>query len=389
VKRFLADIIFPLDGPAVRKGILLTEQNGTIRTIIHPGEAGYEPAEAQYFDGALVPGFVNAHLHLELSHLHGKISPLTGIDGFIEDLGKLRSAETPPAREVMLKADREMYQSGVVAAGDICNTNESFAIKQHSPVHYHSFIELYGLRPERAKHVLEQGLLLKKEAESYGLSASLTPHAPYSASAELMQLIAGNSKTLASIHFQESKEEIEFISTGGGKMAERLGRMNIRTSDYTPCPDGPVSWLMQHWPHEQKIIAVHNTFSSIAEIEQMLTHFQDVWFCTCPAANLYINGVLPARESIVSNNQYWCIGTDSLASNHSLSILEEMRILQQAYGFDLEMLLRMACIQGARALGIEQTYGSFSPGKKPGIVHLSKLNPKELLILPETASRLI
>ncbi len=393
MKRYLADLIIPGKGRSVANGMLLTNDDGTILDLIHPGQKGYKTTDAMYFEGALVPGFVNAHLHLELSHLKGRIPQRTGLDGFVEHLGKVRHEIPLPDEFLLAKTDEEMHEKGVVAAGDICNTHHTFDVKIKSKIRYHNFIELFAIRPERATQVFQQGLELQRLAQSKGLSASLSPHAPYSASDELMRLITSelktNSNKTLSIHFQESEEEIEFISTGGGKMSDRLRRMNINTQDYKAEPDGPTAWLIRNIPATQRLLTVHNTFSSAAEIGKLAARFDDVWFCTCPSANLYITGKIPDKNTLLSAENRWCVGTDSLASNTTLDMLHEMRIIQETYGFNLEKLIPMATLQGARALGLDQEFGSFEAGKRPGIVHLSKLNHKELLILPETRSRLI
>jgi cytosine/adenosine deaminase-related metal-dependent hydrolase len=165
--------------------------------------------------------------------------------------------------------------------------------------------------------------------------------------------------------------------------------MGINFGGYRPNPAGPPGWLKNTIPKSQRLLTVHNTFSSPKETDALHAHFHNIWFCTCPSANLYITGIIPRRETLLSSADRWCIGTDSLASNNALDILQEMRILQETHAFNLEKLIPMATLHGACALGLDSELGSFEPGKKPGIVHLSNVNYKELLILPETRSCLI
>lgn len=390
MKRYHAGLIIPADAEPVENGMLLCEDDGTIISVLHPGEAGYETSNAQYFEGALVPGFVNTHLHLELSYLKNCIPTLTGIDGFVEELARIRFS-TEDAGE-MLQNDREMYLSGIVAAGDICNTAASFPVKTQSSIRYFSFIEVFALRADKAENAFGKGLKLLEEARHFGLEAGITAHAPYSASARLMHKIAEASRDEGypmSIHFQESSEELEFISTGGGKMAERIKRMGIDISDYQPVEDGPTAWMLKYAGAAKKIIAVHNTWSNPEDVTRLNNGFSEVSFCLCPSANLYIGGKLPSIEFILAASPQICIGTDSLASNSALDMLQEMQILQNNYNLNLKTLIPWTSLHGAKALGIDRDFGSFTKGKKPGIVHLSKVNPKELLILPGCRSRII
>ena len=102
---------------------------------------------------------------------------------------------------------------------------------------------------------------------------------------------------------------------------------------------------------------MHNTF---AEKEDISSNY----YCTCPKANLYIENTLP--DYSIFNPDKLCIGTDSLASNNSLSILEELQIIQENTIFDLNTLLKMASKNGAEAMGFENL-GTFEKGKIPGV----------------------
>ncbi|MEZ5173782.1 MAG: amidohydrolase family protein [Bacteroidia bacterium] len=291
----------------------------------------------------------------------------------------------------MLQNDREMYLSGIVVAGDICNTDSSFDVKTQSLIRYFSFCRGISPQADRAESAFNKGLELLGKARNLGLHVGITAHAPYSASAGLMHKIAAASRDEGypmSIHFQESAEELEFISTGGGKMAERIERMGIDISDYEPVKDGQTGWLLKNAATAQKIIAVHNTWSSPEDVTRLNLGFRDVSFCLCPSANLYIGGKLPSIDFIIRLRRRFALEPTAWL-NTAPDMLQEMQILQSNFNLNLKTLIPWASLNGAKALGIDSEFGSFTKGKKPGIVHLSKVNHKELLILPDCRSRII
>jgi aminodeoxyfutalosine deaminase len=137
--------------------------------------------------GAIMPCMINAHCHLELSHLHNKIETNTGINKFITALELLKSTDANILQQAATLANTTMANNGIIAVGDISNTTATFDVKDSSTLHYHTFIELYGFSPGRAQQVFANGLALLQQYK--GANVSLTPHAPYSVSTELMQLI--------------------------------------------------------------------------------------------------------------------------------------------------------------------------------------------------------
>jgi len=120
---------------------------------------------------------------------------------------------------------------------------------------------------------------------------------------------------------------------------------------------------------DKKILLVHNTFSRKEDIT-------DNYYCTCPKANLYIENSLP--DYSIFNAEKLCVGTDSLASNNSLSILDEIQIIKENSDFDLHTLLKIASKNGADALGFT-TLGTFEKGKSPGVNLISGLSKIEII----------
>ncbi|MDQ3110036.1 MAG: amidohydrolase family protein, partial [Bacteroidota bacterium] len=217
--RFLtAEYIFSAHTGFIKKGILVIDGNGVVQDLIDPEKAEKVPV-AEKFDGILCPGFINAHCHLELSHLKGHIQKQSGFVEFAKELltkrGTFSHDEMSAAIE---KAENEMLENGIVAVGDISNTSDSFAQKGKGNIQYHTFIEVLALNPTMAEKVAASGIELMRSAPKPN---SLSPHAPYSVSPELLEIIGNSShdeNVPLTIHNQESLGESEFFTKRSGPM---------------------------------------------------------------------------------------------------------------------------------------------------------------------------
>ena len=149
-------------------------------------------------------------------------------------------------------------------------------------------------------------------------------------------------------------------------------------------PENIVTAILDQVTPSGSLILVHNTFSDRETVRQILKRGNTFW-CLCPNANLYIENKVPPAVMLSSEGCEIVIGTDSLASNHKLSILSELKTLQSYFpSLKLEEMIRWATINGAKALGEEQSYGKIEPGKKPGLLLLENLDLQKLRLLPET-----
>jgi aminodeoxyfutalosine deaminase len=375
--------------------VLVTQASGVIEAIIDEVEAG---EDVQPFDGIICPGFVNAHCHIELSHLKNAIPQHTGLVNFILAILKLRTAEDEIKQAAMRLAADELYNSGTIAVGDICNTTDSIALKQNSKIYWHNFIEVSGFseniaqkRFDEIKEVYKQfsnQLQTSKNTDfqvpppiggefrgafpSGGFRGALSPHAPYSLSKTLFNFINQTAlgKTL-SIHNQETPTENEFLQNKTGDFLRLYETLGIDISSFTPNAKSS----FQHWlpllSNAKKIISVHNSFTCEADIlfAKQFAPLQEIYFCLCPNANLYIENTLPPVEMLLKNNCNIVLGTDSYASNTQLNIFEEIKTIQKNFPqISLENILQWATINGARALEIDDMYGSFEKGKMSGVV---------------------
>lgn len=357
--------------------VLIVNEDGIIAGIV----AENATSDVELLEGILSPGFVNAHCHIELSHLKGKIPEHTGLVDFVQKVMGGRAASEEEKQLAMRAAVAELYDSGTVAVGDICNTADSLLLKSHSPLYWHNFIEVSGFaesgaaaRLSAAEDVLDQFNL------PYGKYNSLSPHAPYSVSEKLFRLIdEKTAEQLISIHNQETIAENELYENKSGRFLELYRNFGIDISSFVPTRTTSLQAWMRYFTKKQSIISVHNTFTSEADLawlrneeEQAPGKISERFFCClCPNANKYIENILPDISLLMKYDMNIVVGTDSYASNKSLNIMDEINTIREAFPqIPFETILKWATLNGAKALGIDQQYGSFEVGKKPGLVQI-------------------
>jgi aminodeoxyfutalosine deaminase len=387
MKIFRADYVFPVCADPIKNGIVTVNDAGKIISVsdTHPPNA--EVGNIEQLKGIICPGFINTHCHLELSHLKDKISPGCGLINFIKEIQAVRTADSSEISEAADRADNEMYENGIVAAGDISNSDITALIKAKSKIYYHTFVETFSFLPERATHALDKGLSLLKEFKPQ--SCSITPHASYSVSKELFKLIKNYSETgrnLISIHNQECEDENKFFRYRLGGFIDLYDHFGINIAHFKSQARNSLQSILPLLTNKQQILLVHNTYTNLKDIYFIKRFDKKVHFCFCPGANLYIENKLPKVELFVDQGFNITIGTDSLASNTKLCILNEMRILQGKFpSLNIDKLIRWATISGARYLGIDDEKGTIEEGKTPGLNLMTGLD--DLKITPDTKIR--
>lgn len=372
MRRFAANYIFPVNEPPIRNGIVETTDDGEIIKIICQEDNFSEIHSTQFFNGAVVPGFINAHCHLELSHLKGLKPDKPGIAGFIEAVTTHRNDDVPKVEESITKALTEASNTGTVAIGDICNTTATLKFKKASGIQFYNFVEFFGINPNAARSTFNNGIQVYNEFKRhYPQNTSLTPHSTYSISEELWTLIANHIQAFAtelvSIHYGESKAEYQFLQSGDGPLYDRYSKANI---PFVP-PKGltPADVIKKNIPSIRKLMLIHNTFASTREIELLKTVYPDISLVTCPESNLLIEKSLPPLELLTMPGVNVCIGTDSLASSSSLSLLNQVMLILANYpSLSFDSVIKWATLNGARALGMDDIFGTMEPGKKPGLL---------------------
>jgi hypothetical protein len=176
MRKISADYIFPIASNPIQNGIITIDDAGTIVEIEEPGNLPFPSSEIEYYSGIICPGFVNTHCHLELSHLHGKITENDGMTGFIKEIIQKRHGFTKEEIQASIEtAEAEMKKNGIVAVGDISNNNSTFLQKLKGNLAYHTFIEVFSADPSKAEDVFENGKKLQNEILNFNLSTSIVP----------------------------------------------------------------------------------------------------------------------------------------------------------------------------------------------------------------------
>jgi cytosine/adenosine deaminase-related metal-dependent hydrolase len=385
VRKISATYIFPGNRAPLKNGILVCSDNGKIIELIDTGGQLKEEAGLEQYSGILVPGFVNAHCHLELSHLKGKIPEKTGIGGFVGAVNRLRNEEPEAVEKAAEKANRSLQVDGIVSVGDVSNSILTLETKRNSKIYYHTFAEAFGFHPSRAERAFSMASFVKEMCNEFGLSASVVPHSPYSVSVELFIKIRENARaenSLLSIHNQESRAEEQFFRDGSGPIAGHLkNNLGIDISYWKPTGKSPLVTTLNYLPSQNQLLLVHNTFTEESDILELKKQraAENTFFVLCPNSNLYIENALPPVPLFHNHGLNICLGTDSLASNQKLSILAEMITLQKHFPeVTLEELVLWGTFNGAKALQVENRFGSFEPGKQPGVNLITGADLKNL-----------
>jgi len=351
--------------------VLILHDDGTVADIVNTADAGedLEPVE-----GILSPGFVNCHCHLELSHMKDVIEEHTGLLNFVNQIVSKRYAQPEAIPAAIEKAEAEMVKNGIVAVGDICNTTDTLFQKEKGQIYYHNFVEVIGFEPAQAQQHFDT---YKAVYDDYcrkfdARQVSLTPHAPYSVATPLWKLLdtfSGNH--LLSIHNQETPEENEWFLSGTGGFKALYERLQLEQVPVVPEGRASIQTYGAYLNPALQLLFIHNVFTTAGDIRYAQSRFPNAFWCLCPNANYYITNRLPDIPMMREQQAQLVLGTDSLASNYSLSIWDEIRRIQDHYPqIPIEELLSWATINGARALQISDRYGSFEKGKKPGVIQI-------------------
>jgi len=387
MKSFRADYVFPINADPIRNGAIVVSDDGKIISVSQDIPSDYANITVEQLSGVICPGFVNTHCHVELSHLKGKITNGEGLISFIQNVQLHRNSSQQEIADAAVAADQSMYDNGIVAVGDISNSDVTIGLKSKSKLYYHTFVEAFAFVPEKAEEVFAKTIDLLNQFKPQ--SCSITPHAPYSVSKELFRLLkkySDSNKNLLSIHNQECEDENKFFRYKLGRFNELYAHFGIDISFFKPQARNSLQSVLPLLSNRQDILLVHNTCTNLKDIYFIKRFDHKMHWCFCPNANIYIEGRLPKIDLFLDQGFNITLGTDSLASNNKLCILSEMATLQKHFPtLHLNRLLQWATINGAKFLGIDHDKGTLEPGKSPGLNLITGLN--DLKITEDTKVR--
>jgi cytosine/adenosine deaminase-related metal-dependent hydrolase len=356
--------------------IELTEE-GIIQSILPPGKP--VPEQVTHYTGILCPGFINAHCHLELSHMKGAVAEGNRLVPFLQSVMLGRNNFSEEEKRTALKnAIQETLENGIVAVGDIANGPDTLTFREDAGFHIHTFVESIGFTETKLEdrfawpvNVFTQ--FSGQQSNSHILRQSIVPHAPYSVSKGMFGLINNfDLESLLSIHNEETQAENDFYQNKTGEMFDLYQTLNIDTTFFQPSGKTSLQTYLPLLSPQHPVILVHNTFICEEDIVLLQQADRKIFLCLCPNANWHIERRMPPVTLFINSGLPICLGTDSLASNQQLSIWSEVQTLQKHFPeIDLETLLCWATFNGACALHMEHIIGSLEAGKKPGIVHIT------------------
>ncbi|MBR4872106.1 MAG: amidohydrolase family protein [Alistipes sp.] len=364
-----------INGALQRDIVIELDDNGVIRNVIHTNALD-SMASVEFYPGILIPGMVNAHCHLELSYLRGEIAEGSGFAGFARAIGQVRNNFTAEERiHAASVADARMWAEGVEAVADIANDELIMEVKERSKIAYHTMFEHFGLTNTSTAET--QALALRYN------DSSATPHSTYSLQdAPFKELCKGEE--LLSIHLLESDDESE-LYRGGGSLWAWYERMGWRCDflDY----GSPARRVAESTPRDRAMLLVHATRATKEDVELIESHTHSATWVLCPESNRYISRLTPPVAMLRDMGARIAVGTDSLASARSLSMIDNLRQLGDIAPTPLNELLTWATLNGAIALGIDAEKGSFEVGKRPGMVVIEGADLQNLRLTPNTTSR--
>lgn len=377
VRRIAASYVYTLESEPIKNGFVeYDDQDGRIISVGTCAEG------EEVMPGALVPGFVNAHCHVELSHLHKKFVKGTGMAGFIDQINALRDWAGREAKQKLVQEWMDkMWEDGVSAMADISNDDSSFDVKKSHRMYTRTFLEVFGSEPEMCEGVMAEVTALNAVAKEAGIDAAPTPHSCYTMSPQLLSAsaAAGLEEGFLSYHSQESQEEEDLLISGSGAMYENRKRSGMSTPPVTG--ESSLKYFIERLadakdaPYDQQILLVHNVCLQQGDIDAAKKVMRNVYFAVCPLSNIFIHNALPPIELMRKNGLAIALGTDSLSSNDDLDMVKEMYCLHESFPqVPMQEILEWASLNGARFLKKDDVLGSIAPGKKPGLILVSDID---------------
>lgn len=362
---------YTLVGGQLRSNIVVEVDSSRRIVSVVESEVIDSMAGVEFYPGILIPGMVNLHCHLELAYLRGAIEEQTGFAGFARAIGMVRDKFTIEERlHAASVADSAMWQEGIEAVLDIANDDVVMPVKERSKIEYRTLFELFGLGCNSiTKH--------QEMAERY-TNSSITPHSTYSLQDQMFLSAASNNRSTISIHMLESEAETE-LYRGRGSLMEWYERMGWEC-DFLHY-GSPAQRVVRSIEPSRNVVLVHGCRATGEDVALISDHFKDnVTWALCPESNRYISNDRPPVELLRKMGCRIGIGTDSLASARSLSLVDNLRLIDNV---PLDEALTWATKGGAEALGMDHL-GEIAVGKRPGLVIIRDADLHNLRLTPES-----
>jgi cytosine/adenosine deaminase-related metal-dependent hydrolase len=340
-----------------KEKVLVTDATGRRIDIIDRESAG---DDVRNVPGLITPGFVNAHCHVELSHLKDVVPQHTGLVPFLLQVVSKRDFDREMIQEKIQLAIREMKNDGIIAVGDICNTADSLEQKNSAGIHWQNFVEVLSITESKTAENIAHYNSIVDLYEHNGIGrSSLVPHASYTVNSLAFKMINDATENkLISTHNQETPAEDHLYQTGDSEFLELYKFFGINSSPFPVTGKTSIRSYLPHFNKGQKIILVHNTFMPEDDIDWANNYARvtgiELVYCFCVNANLYIENTVPPIQKFIDRGCKIVIGTDSYSSNTELKISHEIATIRKHFpSIPFETILKWATVNGAETLGIE------------------------------------
>ncbi len=356
-------------GPIDNGGVAVV--NGRVAAVGAKRELGWQCKNSvDHGEGVIMPALVNCHCHLELSALRYARAQANSFTDWLGWVVTERAALSPSeVRDSAARALSGVLDAGTGLVADITNTGVTSSLLGESCLHAVLLHERFGLFSTGG----EVGEIAREESfgsPANGVVCGLAAHAPYSTSASLMRALKREAKRagrLFSIHLGESADEVRFLRDGGGPLRDFIAQRGVPVEKWRPPGVSPVEYAQMLGVLDEGSLVVHAVELSLSDMEILAASRASVCFCPRSNANLGLN---KARlEKMLGMGIRAGLGTDSLASNHDLSIFGEMSFVAERFpGVAPKRIVEMATIGGAEVLGAAEAFGAIEPGKPARLI---------------------
>jgi len=382
VTTFHAEWLLPIARPPIRHGSI-TIANGRIDAMSVAGGAAPEdgrrhdarPGAVDLGRVAILPALVNAHTHLELSYLHGRIPPAPRFGEWVRAVMSTRRQYPDPADPRIIEPARraiaQARRTGTGLFGDVSNTLVTVPLLREAGVPAQVFHELTGFTEQDPPARVQEARQRADAASDPEVRVSVAPHAPYSVSADLFTAIRhdidAHPRAMSSVHLGENPEELELLRRGTGEIRTVLEELGRWPSHWRPPGCSPVEYLQELGFLDRRTLVVHGvqfTGEDLATLRDL-----GVTLVSCPRSNVYVGVGSPPLEVFYAMDVDVAFGTDSLASAPDLDMFAELAEARRiAPRVPARRLLESATLTAARALGFDRDFGTLETGKRSAVL---------------------
>lgn len=370
--RFSADWVLPISDAPIGGGAVAIDGRRIVSVGARDGSEDIALGRV-----AVLPGLVNAHTHLELSYLHGRISPASSFLEWVRPMLAARRERAGIDDQAVLSAAADAIRrarlTGTALVGDVSNTLAVVPLLRDAGMPACVFHELIGFRGVDAdEQVAAARHAIDSLSSGDDVRLSLAPHAPYSVSPALFSAIRRNldeddTRLVSTVHLGESPEEVELLKKGTGPWRALLEEIGVWNETWQVPACSPVEYLSDLGFLQNSVLAVHGVQLEGSDLSRLRT--LGVTVVSCPRSNRYVGVGSPPLEAFYAMDLDVALGTDSLASVEDLNMFNELAEARRiAPRVPARALLQSATLTGATALGFADDYGSIEPRKRAALI---------------------